>query len=201
MDLKTFFTNWAGEFDQGEFDDWIEDQMHSPRIIFPDGPIAREISEFEAKELISLLNTSISNNHVLSPEHTHYGLLPNFLRCRFVDGRIDSEILLTFRNSEGPSGAERLMFRGEFKGGFPHGQFQVYDTTEKLREEYELAFGVRHGRWTRYDRGIPIESIDYAYNRRHGERRQYHQSGRVKTIAIYKHDKRIGPQQYFEDTN
>ena len=199
MDPKTFFTRWNGEFDPEEFDEWVDTHRHSPKTIFPDGPIAREISEFEAKELISLLENSISNNWVLSPDHTHYGLLPNFLRCKFVDGCIDSEILLTSKISEDPTDSESLMFRGEFKSGFPHGKFQVYDITEKLIEEYELAFGVPHGRWTRYDRGIPLESIEYAYNSRHGERRQYHQSGRLKTIAIYKDGKRIGPQKYFED--
>ena len=89
---------------------------------------------------MSLLDNSISNNWVLSPDHTHYGLLPNFLRCKFVDGLIDSEILLTFKDSEDPSGSESLMFRGAFKGGFPHGKFQVYDITEEPIEEYELAF-------------------------------------------------------------
>ena len=67
MDPKTFFTQWNGEFDPEEFDEWVKDQQ-LPKIIFPDGPIAREISEFEAKELMSLLDNSISNNWVLSPD-------------------------------------------------------------------------------------------------------------------------------------
>ena len=197
MDPKTFFTRYNGEFDPKEFDEWVEAQRHSPKIIFPDGPIAREVSEFEARELVSLLESTIIGHHVLSPEHIAFEVLPNFLRCKFVDGRIDSEILLTRRFPEDL--AESVIFRGCFKDGFPHGHFQVYDCAERLVEEYQLVFGVTHGEQTHYFQGIRTSSEKYKYNERHGQRRQYHLSGRLKTTATYEHGERVGPQQYFED--
>ena len=197
MDPKTYFTRWNGEFDPEEFDEWVETHRHSSKIIFPDGPIARELSEFETRELLSLLKSAIFDHWILSPDHIHYELLPNFLRCKFMNGRIDSEILLTQRFPENQ--AETVMFHGCFKDGFPHGHFQVYDCAEKLVEEYELAFGVNHGKHTRYYMGTPTESVEHRYNIRHGQRRQYYHSGRLKTVANYEHGKREGPQEYFED--
>ncbi|MDA8738608.1 hypothetical protein N9V47_05270 [Luminiphilus sp.] len=200
---KAHFTQWNGYFDQQEFDKWIEDARHPPQILFPDGLVRCELSSFEAKELVSLLRGAMFGHTILSPEHSYNEILPNFLRCEFVNGRINSELILTLKYTEDTSGDERVMFRGHFQEGIPHGHFLVFDASERINEEYELAYGINHGNWIRHNEetGTRIESIEYRYNQRHGKRCQYHRSGRLKTVANYEHDKRVGPQQYFEDTD
>ncbi len=196
---KAQFIHWNGYFDQEQFESWVEDKRHPKQTLFPNGLVRCELSSFEAQELISLLRLAIADGTVLSSEHIHYEVLPNFLRCEFVNGRINGEIILTVKDFKDPSGWEGRLFRGHFQDGIPHGRFQVYDLAERISEEYELSYGIKHGRCALYDEGTLIESTDYRYNERHGRRVRYHRSGRLKTVSNYEHDKRIGPQQYFED--
>ena len=202
---KTFYTQWnEGYFYQQIFEEWIEEIRHRPQVLFPDGLVRCELNSFEARELVSLLEDAIWGHRILSREYKRDPeILPNFLRCEFVNGRINSELILTLKYTEDTSGDERVMFRGHFQDGIPHGHFLVFDVSERINEEYELAYGINHGKWILHneEKGTRIESIEYRYNQRHGKRCQYHESGRLKTVSNYEHDKRVGPQQYFEDTD
>ena len=72
-----------------------------------------------------------------------------------------------------------FVFKGDFKNGLMHGEFQTCDYLGNPAGYYELSNG-----------------------KFHGSREKFHSSydapGCIKTKSFYQHDERVGPQEYFQ---
>jgi antitoxin component YwqK of YwqJK toxin-antitoxin module len=98
-------------------------------------------------------------------------------------------------------GLGRKRSAGEWRNGFEVGEWQFWHAEGGIEERATMAFGLRNGHSTTFNREGWIESTgDWRFGCRHGTWTWFHSNGRVRSRETYVFGTQEGPQFGWHDT-